>query len=176
MVAWCGRYSIQPALLPQLPWPAFLHEQCLFMEINRSRTFTHRDRLPLCVDQRKFYTELGRLLYAIAAVDGRVRATETAMIKRIVSERLVPQEAALDHFGTDRAYITEFEFDIQVDRGEAPEVAFESFILYLTQHKDRFSPKQKDLVLHAAHVVADAFHGVNAKELRMLDELERRIL
>ena len=127
------------------------------------------------MDQRKFYAELGRLLYAIAAVDGRIHAKEAATLRRVVTEQLVPQEVTVDHLGTDRAYITEFEFDIQVERGEAPEVAFESFILYLTQHKDRFSPAQKKLVLRAADVVAHAFHGVNAKELRMLAELDRRI-
>lgn len=96
-------------------------------------------------------------------------------MKRIVSEQLVPQEAATDHFGTDQAYITEFEFDIQADRGEAPEEAFDSFATYLTQHKDRLCDEQKELVLRAADVVAHAFHGVNAKELRMLAELKRRL-
>ncbi|HQV38135.1 MAG: TerB family tellurite resistance protein [Flavobacteriales bacterium] len=127
------------------------------------------------MDQKKFYAELGRLLYAIAAVDGRIHAKEAATMKRIVSEQLVPQEAATDHFGTDQAYITEFEFDIQADRGEAPEEAFDSFATYLTQHKDRLCDEQKELVLRAADVVAHAFHGVNAKELRMLAELKRRL-
>lgn len=127
------------------------------------------------MDQRKFYAELGRLLYAIAAVDGRIHAKEAAMMRRVVTEQLVPQESTLDHYGTDRAYITEFEFDIQVERGEVPEIAFDSFVLYLTQHRDRLSQAQKELIMRAAQVVAHAFHGANAKELRMLDELERKI-
>ncbi len=127
------------------------------------------------MDQKKFYAELGRLLYAIAAVDGRIHAKEAATMKRVVSEQLVPQEASTDHFGTDQAYITEFEFDIQADRGEAPEEAFDSFAMYLTQHKDRICAEQKELVLRAADVVAHAFHGANAKELRMLAELKRRL-
>lgn len=127
------------------------------------------------MDQKKFYSELGRLLYAIAAVDGRIHAQEAATMKRVVSDQLVPQEAATDHFGTDQAYITEFEFDIQVDRGEAPEEAFDSFVTYLTQHKERMCAEQKKLILRAADVVAHAFHGVNAKEMRMLAELKRRL-
>jgi uncharacterized tellurite resistance protein B-like protein len=69
------------------------------------------------VDQRKFYSELGKLLYAIAAVDGRIHAKESATMKRVVSEQLVPQEASTDHFGTDQAYITEFEFDVMAENG-----------------------------------------------------------
>src|SRR5690606_1487088 len=86
--------------------------------------------LPLSVDQRKFYAELGHLLYALAAVDGRVQAQEIATMKRVVAEQLVPQEASKDHFGTDRAFITEFEFDVLVERGDPPEEAFGSFLTY----------------------------------------------
>lgn len=135
----------------------------------------YSDVLPFGVDQKKFYAELGRLLYAIAAVDGRIHAKEAETMKRVVSEQLVPQEAARDHFGTDQAFITEFEFDIQADRGEAPEEAFDSFAIYLTQHKERLCTEQKELILRSADVVAHAFHGVHGKELRMLAELKRRL-
>lgn len=127
------------------------------------------------VDQRKFYSELGKLLYAIAAVDGHIHATEAATLKRVVSEQLVPQEAAMDHFGTDQAYITEFEFDVQVEREEPPDEAFASFITYYCQHKERVCAEQKALVLRVASTVAHAVHGAQAKELKLLRELKRRL-
>jgi uncharacterized tellurite resistance protein B-like protein len=127
------------------------------------------------VDQRKFYSELGKLLYAIAAVDGRIHAKESATMKRVVSEQLVPQEASTDHFGTDQAYITEFEFDVMAENGESSEEVFDSFAIYLTQHRERLCDEQKELVMRVADVVAHAFHGVHAKELRMLAELRRRL-
>lgn len=96
-------------------------------------------------------------------------------MKRVVAEQLVPQEAATDHFGTDRAFITEFEFDVLVERGDPPEEAFGSFLTYFGQHRTRISADQKRLILRAAEVVARAFHGVNGKELDMLAELERKI-
>ena len=131
--------------------------------------------LPFGVDQKKFYSELGKLLYAIAAVDGRIHAKEAATMKRVVSEQLVPQEASTDHFGTDQAYITEFEFDVMAENDESPEEAFDSFAIYLTQHRERLCAEQKELVMRAADVVAHAFHGVHGKELRMLAELKRRL-
>ena len=131
--------------------------------------------LPFGVDQKKFYSELGKLLYAIAAVDGQIHAKEAATMKRVVSEQLVPQEASTDHFGTDQAFITEFEFDVMAENEESPEEALDSFAIYLTQHKDRLCAEHKELLLRAADVVAHAFHGVHGKELRMLAELKRRL-
>lgn len=127
------------------------------------------------MDQRKFYSELGKLLYSIAAVDGSIHANEAAILKRMVTEVLVPQEASTDHFGTDQAYITEFEFDVQSECNGSPVEAFDSFIVYFTQHKERVCAEQKALVLRVAHAVAHAIHGSRAKDLRMLRELNRRL-
>lgn len=127
------------------------------------------------MDHKKFYTELGKLLYAIAAIDGAIHDVEVAVMKRMVSDQLVPQEASMDHFGTDQAFFTEFEFEVMAERSASPEAAFDSFTVYLTQHKESLCAEQKELVLRAAEGVAHAFHGVHAKELRMLSELRRRM-
>jgi uncharacterized tellurite resistance protein B-like protein len=127
------------------------------------------------MEAQLFYKELGRLLYAIAAADGRVSDKEMATLKRIVSEELVPQEASTDHFGTDQAFITEFEFDVLADRGASPEGAFDSFIAYMAQHKKDLEPERKELIYRAADAVASAFHGVNKAELPLLIELHRHL-
>ncbi len=127
------------------------------------------------MEAQLFYKELGRLLYAIAAADGRVADKEIATLKRIVSEELVPQEASTDHFGTDQAYITEFEFDVLADRNASVEGAFDSFIAYMARHKDDLDPERKELIYRAADAVANAFHGVNKAELPLLNELRKHL-
>jgi uncharacterized tellurite resistance protein B-like protein len=127
------------------------------------------------MEAQLFYKELGRLLYAIAAVDGSVNDKEMATLKRIVSEELVPLEASTDHFGTDQAYITEFEFDVLADRSASPEGAFDSFIAYMARHKNDLDPERKELIYRAADAVASAFHGVNKAELPFLVELHRHL-
>lgn len=127
------------------------------------------------MEAQLFYKEFGRLLYAIAAADGSVAEQEVATLKRIVSEQLVPQEVATDQFGTDQAYITEFEFDVLADRSASAEGAFDSFIAYMSRHHDDLSPERKRLILKAADAVAKAFHGSNKKELPMLRDLRKHL-
>lgn len=133
------------------------------------------DELHPIMEAQLFYKELGRLLYAIAAVDGGVTEKEVAELKRIVKEELVPQEASTDHFGTDQAYITEFEFEVLADRVATVEGAFDSFVAYMARHRNDLSPERRELIYRAADAVARAFHGVGRKELPLLIKLHRHL-
>lgn len=144
------------------------------MTIVRAVSSVHA-QLHRTMEAQLFYKELGRLLYAIAAADGKVSDKEVATLKRIVSEELVPQEASTDHFGTDQAYITEFEFDVLADRGASVEGAFDSFIAYMARHRNDLDPERKELIYRAADAVANAFHGVNKAELPLLIELRKHL-
>jgi uncharacterized tellurite resistance protein B-like protein len=127
------------------------------------------------MEAQLFYKELGRQLYAIAAADGKVTDKEVATLKRIVSEQLVPQETSTDHFGTDQAYITEFEFEVLADRNASVEGAFDSFIAYMARHRNDLDQERKELIYRAADAVAHAFHGVNKAELPLLIELRKHL-
>mgnify|MGYP003382458646 FL=1 len=127
------------------------------------------------MEAQLFYKELGRLLYAIAAADGRVADKEVKELKRIVAEQLVPQEVSTDHFGTDQAYITEFEFDVLADRSASVEGAFDSFILYMSRHKKDLTDERKYLIYRCADAVAHAFHGVGKAELPLLIDLHKHL-
>ncbi|MBK7385161.1 MAG: hypothetical protein IPI81_17795 [Flavobacteriales bacterium] len=127
------------------------------------------------MEAQLFYKELGRLLYAIAAADGRIAAKEVAVLKKVVAEQLVPQEVTTDHFGTDQAFITEFEFDVLADRGADVDGAFDSFIAYMSRHKADLSVKRKELIYRCADAVAHAFHGVGKAELPLLIELHKHL-
>lgn len=127
------------------------------------------------MEAQLFYKELGRLLYAIAAADGVITEKEVTTLKRIVSEQLVPQEVTTDHFGTDQAYITEFEFDVLADRVASVEGAFDSFIAYMARHHNDLSPERRELIYNAADAVANAFHGANRHELPMLKTLHEHL-
>lgn len=135
----------------------------------------YSSQLQPIMEAQLFYKELGRLLYAIAAADGKVSDKEVTTLKRIVSQELVPQEASTDHFGTDQAYITEFEFEVLADRNASVEGAFDSFIAYMARHKNDLAPERKDLIYRAADAVGSAFHGVNKAELPLLVELHRHL-
>ncbi|MBK8228093.1 MAG: TerB family tellurite resistance protein [Flavobacteriales bacterium] len=127
------------------------------------------------MEAQLFYKELGRLLYAIAAADGKVSDNEVRTLKRVVSEQLVPQEVSTDHFGTDQAYITEFEFEVLAERGASVEGAFDSFIAYMARHRHDLTAERKELIYRCADAVASAFHGVGKAELPLLAELHKHL-
>jgi uncharacterized tellurite resistance protein B-like protein len=127
------------------------------------------------MEAQLFYKELGRLLYAVANVDGRISSKEAGTVKRMVKERLVPVEAGMDHHGTDQAYIAEFEFDVLVDRGATSAEAYESFTTYMARHKDDLSVERRELIYRCAHEVARSFHGIGAQEFPLLVDLHRRL-
>ncbi len=125
------------------------------------------------MNRQLFYKEFGRLLYALAAVDGQVSTKEVATLKRIVKEQLVPHELFKDHYGSDQAFTTEFEFDVLLDRSADADACFDSFLAYMSQHRDEQHMALDRTILRAADEVANAFHGVNKKELGYLIELRK---
>lgn len=122
-----------------------------------------------------YYKELGRLLYAIAAVDGKVSPKEVETMKWVVKDLLVPVEASTDHFGTDSAFVTEFEFDTLLERDVTAEDAYSSFTTYITQHRYHLTKEQRELIYTCADSVANAVHGVSARELPLLIDLHRTL-
>ncbi len=127
------------------------------------------------MNHQLFYKELGRLLYAIAAVDGQVSRAEVKRLHDVVGTVLVPAETATDIHGTDQAWITEFEFDVLAEQGADAQGEFESFVAYISQHRNEVTPELRRTILFAADAVAKAFHGVGRKELPLLEALEREL-
>jgi len=142
--------------------------------IVRQPGLSHGELQPV-MEAQLFYKELGRLLYAIAAADGTVQDKELATLKRIVKEELAPNEASTDHFGTDQAYITEFEFEVLAERDAPVDEAFDSFVAYMARHRNDLGEARKSLIYMAADKVATAFHGVGKKEMPLIIELHRHL-
>lgn len=122
-----------------------------------------------------FYKELGRLLFAIAAADGKVSPKEVDTLKWVVKDLLAPVESGTDHFGTDMAFVTEFEFDTLLERGMSSDDAYASFSAYIVEHRYHLDRERRELIYICADAVANAVHGVNAKELSLLIDLHRKL-
>ncbi len=83
---------------------------------------------------KQFFSEFGKLLYAIADVDGSISQKEKNAIHEIVNKQLIPLVPKKDSYGTNVGYYSEFEFDIMEDASLDPEIAFESFINFIQAH------------------------------------------
>jgi hypothetical protein len=120
---------------------------------------------------RQFYSEIGKLLYAVAAADGQVQKKEYDKLREIVEKKLVPMEQSTDQFGTDSAYYAEIEFDILMDRGASSAACFKSFCNFVENHRTAFDKNLKAMVSNLAKELALVYRGTNSKEAILIKEL-----
>lgn len=124
---------------------------------------------------KDFYSELGKLLYAVADIDGVITLKEKKALQNIVKNELVPAERHIDEFNTDVAFYTEMEFDILDDQIGDTEAAFNSFIDFVEDHHTAFDEQMKKTSLHVAKELAKAYHGTNKKETALINKLKEKL-
>ncbi len=124
---------------------------------------------------RNFYSEVGKLMYSIASIDGKVNRKEYEKLRDIVEKKLVPMESSTDSFGTDAAYYAEIEFDILQDEELDPQWCFDSFVNYVDTHKTAFDTKLKKMVMNLSKELSAVYHGTNKKEAALIHKLQMEL-
>ena len=124
---------------------------------------------------KDFYSELGKLLYAVADIDRVITQAEKKTLHDIVKRELVPAEKHKDEFGTDAAYYAEIEFEILDEEIGDAETAFNSFIDFVEEHHTAFDENMKKVCLHVAKEIAKAYHKTNKKEKALIKKLKEKI-
>lgn len=122
---------------------------------------------------KNFYSEVGKLLYAIAKADGTIDSKEIKAIHQMVLKDLVPLESSTDEFGTDSAFYVEMEFDYLNENLYDPDVAFNSFVDYVQDHYSAFDSKMKTAVFNVANTLTQSFHETNIKDHYMIEKLKK---
>jgi hypothetical protein len=121
----------------------------------------------------KFYQNLGKLFYAIAASDGNVRKVEFDKLKSIIKEHWLTIDDLKDPLGTDAAYQIEVVFDwLNNDEDLIAKACYDDFVTYKRKHSHLFTEDVKSLIIKTAASIAYAFSGVNKSELMMLAKLD----
>ncbi len=124
---------------------------------------------------QQFYSELGKLLYAIADADKIITKQEKQRLLEMVKNELAPKEKHKDGFDTNAATYTEIEFDIMEGLMADPEIALESFLNYIEDHYTAFDDRIKRVWIRVAKEVANAHQGINEKEKKLLDKLVNKL-
>jgi hypothetical protein len=124
---------------------------------------------------RRFYSEVGKLLYAIASANGLVNKQEYRKLRDIVEQKLVPAEHSTDQFGTDSAFYAEIEFDILLEQSADSTACFNSFCNYVEAHRTAFDAHLKAMTMNLTKELALVYHGNNAKEAEMIKTLKKRL-
>jgi hypothetical protein len=124
-------------------------------------------------DNRRFYKELGNLFYAIAASDKNITPQEKKKVDEEVQFAWRHYEHSTDRFGTDRAFLIEFEFEAMEEQMATAKEAYKSFEDYFIEFKDNIDQPTRKRIFNSAKHIAESIHKVNVAEHRYLDKLKK---
>jgi len=120
----------------------------------------------------RFYQNLGKLFYAIAAADKVVRKVEFDALKKLVLDYWKNLEDTKDDYQESVAYQMEIVFDwFDYEQMDAA-YCFNSFSDYVKGYPKAFSEEKRSLIFKTAEAIASSFSGKNKSELIMLTKLE----
>ena len=124
----------------------------------------------------KFYQNLGRLFYAIAAADRHVRKEEFDKLKTLVKRQWLDVDSIEDKYHTDGAYQIEIVFDwLDKEENLNANECYKAFVNYKNEQPHLFTDSLKKLILKTANAIAYSFSGINKSELIMLAKLDMEL-
>lgn len=119
----------------------------------------------------QFYQNLGKLFYSMAAIDGRVEATEIDSLKKLVVSSWLDIEGSNDSFGSDAAFQIEIVFDLLVEQNTEPEDCFKDFETFRKNHDSLFTKSVNEIIFNTCDTIAGSFAKKNKSELVLLSRL-----
>lgn len=122
-----------------------------------------------------FYSEVGKLLYAVAKADGHLQKSEYNTLKNVVVKNLVPPETHMDKHGTGAAFYAEIELDFLEENERDPTVAFESFIAFIEKHKTAITNELLNRIKTCAREMAKSYRGITSSESTVLTHLQKEL-
>lgn len=127
------------------------------------------------MNHKEFYSELGKLLYAVIDNDGVVSKSEKERLKSIVKKQLVPLEHHVDAFGTNIAYYSEMEFEVLEEELPDIETTFNSFMDFVEDHQTEFDDTMKKVSLIIVKELSNVYLGTTKLERRLIDQLTKKL-
>jgi hypothetical protein len=121
----------------------------------------------------KFYKELGNLFYAIAFADGKIRPEEKNKLNDEIQYSWKHFDHTTDRFGSDRAFVIQYEFDTMEDAFETPGHAYESFELFFKDNEKNIDTHTRQRIFNSARHIAESSRKINAEELNYLVRLKK---
>lgn len=120
----------------------------------------------------QIYQNLGKLFYAVAAVDDVVREEEYTTLKNIVASHWHSVDDVQDEFGTDAAFQIEIVFEWLQEQELDAKSCFDDFKFFKKQHQSLFTDKMDRIIWRTVVTIADSFHGTNKAEKELLKKIK----
>jgi len=130
------------------------------------------------IQVNKFYQNLGKLFYAVAASDSVVRKDEFEALKKVVSTHWLSVDDVKDEFGEEAPYQIEIVFDfLHASKFEDHAHDFvKDFGEFKSANQELFSAKVDRTIWRTCISIADAFYGKNQKEKEILAVIKTILL
>ncbi len=125
------------------------------------------------MNTQRFYKELGNLFYSIAAADGRIGVLEKKIVEDEVKYAWKHFDHGTDRFGSDRAFLIEFEFEAMEDSNEPAESAFNSFEEFFEEYASMMDAPVRKKIFNSARHIAEITRKINQDELSYLIRLRK---
>ena len=125
------------------------------------------------VNSRRFYKELGNLFYAIAAADKNISEKEKKALDEEVQFAWKHYDHTTDRFGTDRAFLIEFEFETMEDNDEPAEGAYQAFETFFKENQEEINQQTRTRIFNSARHIAEGMRKINKEELEYLVRLKK---
>ncbi len=126
----------------------------------------------------KFYQNLGKLFFAVAACDNVVREEEFSSLKKTVTNHWMEIDDSEDEFGNDAVYQIEIVFDfLHASAFEDHSDEFvDDFAAFKKENEALFPPNVERAIWRTCVTIADAFYGRNRSEKQVLAKIKTLLL
>lgn len=128
--------------------------------------------LQLMQNPRRLYKELGNLFYAIAAADKIIRQEEKKTLHEEIIFAWKNYEDSQDRFGSDRAFLIEFEFESLEEESVTAESAYLLFEQYFQDNGRELDHACRVKIFNSARHIAESVRKINLEELHYLTRLK----
>lgn len=130
------------------------------------------------IQVNKFYQNLGKLFYAVAACDSVVRQEEFEALKKVVTTHWLSLDDVTDEFGNDASFQIEIVFDfLNASKFEDHAIDFvNDFGEFKNDNQELFSDKVDRIIWRTCISIAEAFYGKNLQEKEVLSKVKTILL
>ena len=126
------------------------------------------------MDYSGFYTEIGRLAYAIAFADGVIHSSEVDKICDFIG-REIDQSRTDDNISDEAVLQAVIEFNNLRNQDASAKDAYLGFLNYIDEHSELFNLRMKNLSINLSLRIASAHEGINETEMALIDKLKRKL-
>ncbi len=121
-----------------------------------------------------FYTELGKLAYAIARADGVIQSEEVDKVCDFIGQE-IESTGSEDHNLREAVLQAGAEFNRLRKISASARETYTGFTNYIDSNAGIFDKRIKNLCIRVAMRIAAANEGVNETESALIDKLKKKL-